>query len=706
MDPHTVPPSLRRHIIVHGHFYQPPREDPWLKEIPRDAAAAPFHDLHELVERDCYRAVAAARVLDTDAKIARVINLFGTMSFDVGPTLLDWLERAAPETYAAILDADRRSAVRLGHGNALAHPFHHVILPLCSRRDKETEVRWGVADFRQRFGRAPEGMWLPETAVDDETLDVLAQEGIRFTVVAPHQLDGLAADGRAARVVTSSGREIALFSYDGPRSDALAFGSLLSNARIWKSEMLATLDTQRAEAVVALVAAGETFGHHHKFGEMALAWLLQELSAAPGVTVSNFATVLAAMPPFTAGSLAALTSSWSCAHGVERWRADCGCRVDRGRPPQQAWRGTMRDALAVLKTALDRQFETEGAAYFAEPWAARDAYGAVLREPMPRREAAIAALCRPALSAAEWVRAAELLEMQRDALRMFSSCAWFGDDLGGADTVQTLRYAARALDLAGPDAGNESLEQALRAALREARSADGAVGSGEDVWVRQVRPVVPPMARLAAGAAAAQAFVPHWSAPSTAAFAIAVTGGQVELTNWRTGRRRVFDVAVQRRGVADVQTYVRARPDLEADASGTATLAGTIPISLDQCTEREQIAVLDGVRRIRRRDLARRLFGEARLAELADGDTTLVDIAVAGLAEAVGLLGTAPRADATARALDLMDLLELCGHHAPFDVQSIFAQQLGSVPVADRAALAVLAMRLGFGEEFLVAGVD
>jgi hypothetical protein len=692
----------RRRIIVHGHFVQPPREDPWLEDVAPEAGAAPWHDWNEKIEHECYRAVAAARVLNTDAKIARVHNLFASMSFDVGPTLLDWLERAAPATYSAIIEADRRSLSRRGHGNALAHPYHHVILPLCSRRDKVTEVRWGITDFRRRFGREPEGMWLPEAAVDEETLDVLAEAGIAFTVVAPHQVDRVPTDGRPVRFVSSGGRSIALFPFDGVRSHAVAFGSMLANARIWQNDMLSGLDAQESDAVVAIATEGETFGHHHKFGEMALAWLLQELAAVPRVDVTNFGTVLADMPPTTDARIVS-PSSWSCPHGVERWRDNCGCRIDGGRFPSQAWRAPLRAAVTALHEALAARFETEGNAYFEDVWAARDAYGAVLREPPARRPAAIAALCRRDLGDADRVRAAELLEMQRDTLRTFTSSAWFNDDLGALECVQALRYAARALDLAGPEAGNEELEQTLRATLRDARSADAAVGTGEDLWVRKVRPIIPPMARLAAGAAAAHAIVPHWAAPPTPAFSIEIDDQQVQLVHRRTGRRQFFDVTVQRRGVADVRTFVRPRPDLEAPSSDDVRIAGLIPVSIDDFPEREAAAVLDGVRRMRRRDLARRLFGESRLAELAEGDTTLADLTVAALGDAIQRLA-GPNGDAeSARALELMDLLELTGAAVPFDVQTLFAHELAELPRSERADYAALATRLGFGEEILTA---
>jgi hypothetical protein len=693
-----------RRLIIHGHFAQPPREDPWLEDVPRDPDAAPDHNWNERVERACYRSVGAARVLNTDAKIARVSNLYAKMSFDAAPSLLEWLERAAPETYRAMLEGDRRAIRRLGVGNAIAHPYHHVILPLCSRRDKVTEVRWGIADFVRRFGRAPAGMWLPETAADDETLDVLAEAGIRFTVVSPHQLDHTPADGGAVRVATSGGREITVIPFDAARSRAVAFGPMLANARIWLADLQAGLETQDAPSVITIATEGETYGHYHRSGEMALAWVLQEAVADPRIAVTNFEAVLLESPPTATARLVG-PSSWSCPHGVERWRANCGCRADGGRLPHQHWRATLRTALLGLYEALSTRFETEGNAYFEDVWAARDGYGALFGLADDERRAALTRLCRTALNSADVERAGELLEMQRNLLRSFSSAAWFGDDLGAPEVAQVLRYAARALDLAGPGAGSDELEHELRAVLREARSADATIGSGEDIWVRRVRPIIPPMTRLAAGAAAAQALVPEWEAPSSPAFHIAVRGDRVELVNRRTGRSQFFDVTVQRGHPAEVRTFVRPRPDLEQHPDSGIRIAGLVPVAIDDFPEREAEAVRDGVRRIRRHELARRLFGEPRLAALADGNTTLADLAVDALLDAVQRLSEKAAAVRVARALDLLELLELLELDVPFDAQTIFARELSAMPRRQRDELRPLALRLGFGDEILAVEV-
>lgn len=449
----------RHSVVIHGHFYQPPREDPWTGSIPRQPSAAPYHDWNERIAAECYGPVVASRVVG-DGEADGVVNSLEWMSFNFGPTLMVWLESHEPETYAAILAADRASADRLdGHGNAIAMAYHHPILPLSSARDRRTEIRWGVADFRRRFGRDPEGMWLPETAVDGATLDALADEGILFTILAPHQVDPLPRDGRPGRYVTSSGREIALFAYDGALSHGVAFGDLLEDGVAW-----AELMADEGVALRSIATDGETFGHHHTFGEMGLAKAIVELQGREHVRVENYASFLAREGMGERVDIIE-PSSWSCAHGVDRWRADCGCRIDPGADTQQAWRKPLREALEWLAGELHGVFESEGGEYFDDPWAERDAYGEVV-----------------ARSGAEVPGdgGRDLLEMERDALRLFTSCAWFFDDVGGIEPRQVLAYAAHGLELAGPV--GEDLRAGLVERLRKAVSNDPDVGTAADVF--------------------------------------------------------------------------------------------------------------------------------------------------------------------------------------------------------------------------------
>jgi len=402
--------GLTRSIVIHGHFYQPPRDDPRTGIIPVEINAAPDHDWNERIERECYAPVAPSLT---------------SVSFDFGPTLLDWMERHAPDTYAAVLAADRAS------GNAVAMPYHHVILPLCPRRDKTTEVRWGIADFRRRFGREPEGMWLPETAVDHETLDVLAEEGIRFTIVAPHQVERAPAGGLPGWYRTAGGRRIAIFTYDGGLSHGVAFGPLVNDAAAWVERLKSA-----SGDLVSIATDGETYGHHHKSGIETLARVLETIET------ENFASFLARRPPEEDVRLVS-PSSWSCPHGVERWRAECGCRVAPERNTQQRWRAPLRAAVDWLSGEVRGAFEREGRA-------------------LPTA-------------------------LEHQLLRMFTSCGWFFDDIAGIESVIVLRSAARAIELAGPPLEQARLEAGLLERLALAPSNDPSVGSGREVYLQRVK---------------------------------------------------------------------------------------------------------------------------------------------------------------------------------------------------------------------------
>ena len=477
--------------MIHGHFSQPPRENPWTGAIPRQPSATPYHDWNERIEAECYGPVVRSRVLREGAA-DQVVNSLEWMSFNFGPTLMVWLEAHAPETYAAILAADRASAGRLkGHGNALAMPYHHPILPLSTGRDRRTEIRWGIADFRRRFGRDPEGMWLPETAVDGATLDALADEGIRFTILAPHQVDPVPKDGRPARYVTANGDEIALFVYDGGLSHGVAFGDLLEDGVRWARIMAGESETETGRdppLLRSIATDGETFGHHHEFGEMGLAKAILELRSDGTVRLENFAAFLAREG---VGERVELVepSAWSCAHGVERWRSDCGCKADPSADTRQTWRGPLRRALEGLAEGLHEIFEAEGRAYFDDPWAARDAYGHVVAahgaelDRATERDGAgvdTPSGVREHLGAHLSGRALELLEMERNALRLFTSCAWFFDDVDRLEPRQVLAYAARGLELAGPSGAE--LREGFVERLADAVSNDPEVGTAADVF--------------------------------------------------------------------------------------------------------------------------------------------------------------------------------------------------------------------------------
>jgi len=456
-------------LVLHGHFYQPPRGDPWTGEIPRQPNAAPWHDWNERIAEECYDPLGRAEA-------------FAWLSFDVGPTLLRWLERARPDTYASVLRGDSASRARTGHGNAIAQPYHHVILPLASRREKRRELRWGMLDFERRFGRSSEGMWLPETAVDQETLEVLAELGIAFTILAPRQVVAPPPAGRPGRVRVG-GRDLAVFVYDGDLSHGVAFGELLRDPAVWERR----IETAGASpgSLVSLAMDGETFGHHHKGAVETLAAVLGRQRSEGGRRVENFASFLARNPPVHEVEIVS-PSSWSCPHGVDRWRTDCGCRMSPADDLDLSWRAPLRDALETLRNGLEALYDERGPATFVDADAAREGYGAVLDSGADRAPAYLESAVRgPDLT----VVGSTLLEMIRDAGAMFTSCGWFFDDVSGLEPTQLLRHAAHAIDLAGRlDPGRAvRLERELAGALAAARSNDPEVGDAARLYEREVR---------------------------------------------------------------------------------------------------------------------------------------------------------------------------------------------------------------------------
>ncbi|MDZ4864883.1 MAG: DUF3536 domain-containing protein [Gemmatimonadota bacterium] len=640
-----------RSIVIHGHFYQPPREDPWLDLVAAEPSAAPFHDWNERIEQECYRAVAAARVPGMGGRIARIENTYEWISFNFGPTLLEWMEHAAPETYAAVLLADRLSAARLGHGNAIAMPYHHAILPLSTRREKLTEVDWGIADFRRRFGRMPEGMWLPETAVDEETLDVLAEAGIRFTILAPHQVDPLPPGGRPGIVTTTSGRTIVVCVYDGALAHDVAFGPLVRDAEAWTARLLVpAVDPASPAVLVSLATDGETWGHHHAFGEMALASTLNQLRDRPGIRVENFAAFLAREPATHPVTLVA-PSSWSCSHGVERWRSDCGCRINQSQPPSQAWRAPLRDALGWLTAECHAIYDRESPAVLQDPASALDGYGAVIGAGADAVRTYVAEVARTDADAAGRVRAAELLELERGALRSLTSCAWFFDDLGGIETLQVLRYAAWAISLSGAGAG--ALESGLTARLAPARSNQRSLGTGKDLYLGMARPVTPHQTRIAAGLAAARRLAPE--AATTPAWAIDGPDHRLRLTNRRTGHEEHLALVL-----------TEAELDLSIVVASALT-EEPVTLTLVELPERQREAVGGA---LRARCLEILLDAEERLV-LGRGDA-LRPVVRHALVRRVRLLANEQSEVAERAVVLLLTILEQLGQTVPFEVQTLF----------------------------------
>jgi alpha-amylase/alpha-mannosidase (GH57 family) len=503
--------TLPRFIAIHGHFYQPPRENPWLEAVEIQDGAAPFHDWNARITSECYAPNTAARRVDESNRIFNIVNNLEKISFNVGPTLFAWLERQAPQVYAKILEADRLSVgERGGHGNAIAQVYNHMIMPLGTARDKVTQVRWGLADFRARYGREPEGLWLPETAVDDETLTILADEGLRFTILAPHQAWRVRPIGSdrweevGDRIDPSrpylwrgpDGRELALFFYDGPISRAIAFENLLERSETLVARLHGGFsDSRDWPELVHCATDGESYGHHSHFGEMALAAAVQQIEADGVAALTNYGAFLAEHRPEHEATIHERTS-WSCIHGVERWRADCGCRVSQ--ETHQRWRAPLRDALDWLRDHVDRFYEARGAALLKAPWAARDDYIEVVLDRSPAALADfLARHQRDPLDPDSVVEARRLLEMQRNRMLMYTSCGWFFDELSALEPVQILRYAAMALQLLR-DLGGKDLEAEFERQLAAAPTNARDFTDGGDVYRRLVRPAVVDLRRVAA----------------------------------------------------------------------------------------------------------------------------------------------------------------------------------------------------------------
>jgi len=519
------PDSKERYICIHGHFYQPPRENAWLETIERQDSAYPYHDWNERITAECYATNAASRVLDDQDHILRIENNYARISFNFGPTLLSWLEQHSTETYRAILDADVKSRERFdGHGSALAQAYNHMIMPLANQRDKRCQVLWGIRDFRHRFGREPAGMWLPETAVDLETLEVLAEQGIRYTVLEPGQARRVRRkDGGRWREVPAgsvdpttpyelrlpSRRSIALFFYDGPISRGVAFERLLDNGERFASRLVGVFNDQRTwPQLVHIATDGETYGHHHRHGEMALSYALEYIEAQGLAKLTNYGAFLEQHPPEHLVEINE-DSSWSCAHGIERWRSDCGCNTGAQAGWTQAWRGPLREALDWLRDRLAPLYENHPQQLLKEPWEARENYIDVILDSSPEnRERFLERHASKKLSHEERVTVWKLLEMQRHAMLMYTSCGWFFNDISGIETVQVIQYAGRAMQLAQELFGDH-IEENFLARLEKCRSNIPEQGNGRDIYERDVRPSIVSLSRVGAHYAVSLPFLSH-----------------------------------------------------------------------------------------------------------------------------------------------------------------------------------------------------
>jgi alpha-amylase/alpha-mannosidase (GH57 family) len=580
---------MNKAICIHGHFYQPPRENPWLEAVEIQDSAHPFHDWNERITVECYAPNAAARVVDNEGRIVRILNNYARMSFNFGPTLLSWIERHSPNDYMRLVDGDRRSRnLQDGHGNALAQPYNHMIMPLASERDRITQIAWGLYEFERHYGHAAEGMWLPEAAVDLATLDLLVRHDIRFTVLSPHQARRVRPVGKEKWTDVSGGKidprrpylcrlpggeSIALFFYDPHLAHGVAFGDLLSNGDVFVKALKGAFASDRTEAQLTHVATdGESYGHHKTHGDMALAYALAKLEDDPDAVLTNYGRFLAAHSPEWEVEIYE-NSSWSCAHGLERWRSDCGCKLDTGRNWHQRWRTAMRDAFDWLREQIDPFFEKQAGKLVKNPWAARDAYIAVIADRSPEQlDRFCAEHQRRALKSSARVELLRLFEMQRHGMLMYTSCGWFFDDISGVEAVQNLKHACRVIQLAG-ELGR-SVEQPFLERLAKAESNVAALGDGAEVYRRYVRPAMTDLRRVAAHAAMESAFHGDLEPHDLFAYSIVpraferTSAGQTSLTLGRLETHSLLthasdDVrfAVLRFSGHDVQCSIRAAAD-------------------------------------------------------------------------------------------------------------------------------------------------
>jgi alpha-amylase/alpha-mannosidase (GH57 family) len=494
-------------VVLHAHFYQPPRDNPWTESVEREGSAAPFHDWNDRITAECYATNANARVFGPDNRVIEILNNYSHLSFNIGPTLFAWLQQHHPETCRRIAEADRESAQRNnGHGGAIAQAWSHAILPLCNERDRNTQIRWGIADFRRRFGRLPEALWLPETACDVATAEALAAHGMRYVILSPHQAERMrplaegawadVSDGsidprRAYRLNLPRGRSIACFFYDGPTAHAVSFEGVLDTSSGFAERLLSAANgASGSEHLVHVATDGETYGHHRKFAERSLAYFIWKEAADHGLELTNYAAWLDRASvshevEIKRGPMGEGTA-WSCAHGLGRWTRDCGCHSGKEQGWSQAWRGPLRTAFDLLRDHAADVLQSLGGDVIGDVWSARDDYIDVILDPTREaRDVFLRKHARTELSGHVRTRVFKLLEAHRMTQLMYASCGWFFDDIAGLESKQVMRYAARATQLLDDITGRRFMPRLIEA-LAEGRSNIPTEGNGADVMRRRV----------------------------------------------------------------------------------------------------------------------------------------------------------------------------------------------------------------------------
>ncbi len=509
---------MEKYICIHGHFYQPPRENAWLEVIEVQDSAHPYHDWNERISAECYGPNSASRILNEKGVIKNIINNYSRISFNFGATLLSWMQVYDRETYDAIIEADRESVKNFGgHGSAMAQVYNHIILPLANKRDKETQIIWGIRDFISRFGRLPEGMWLAETAVDIESLELLVKHGIKFTVLAPRQAKAIRklSDTKWSDVTTESldtrrpytcklpsGKNIALYFYDGQIAQGVAFDGLLYDGKKFADRLLDSFADRDEAQLVHIATDGETYGHHHKHGDMALAFCLDYIERNTESCLTNYAEFLAKFPPVYEAMIHE-NSSWSCVHGVERWRDNCGCNSG-GKPNwHQRWRKPLRESLDWLRDELGLIFEREASKVLKDPWKAREDYINIILE---RNDDNIRKFLKEhCLRDVEQNHVLRLMEVQRHAMLMYTSCGWFFDEISGIETTQIMQYACRAIQLVS-QISETHLEEDFLKRLEEAPSNVPSLENGAQIYRKYVLPAKTNLQRVGMHYAVASIF--------------------------------------------------------------------------------------------------------------------------------------------------------------------------------------------------------
>lgn len=602
-------PTRTVYLTIHGHFYQPPRENPWTGRIPLQSDAAPFHDWNERILIQCYQPNAMARVADAKGRIVEIVNNFHMLSFNVGPTLFDWLEYHAPVVYRRIIEGDRQSALeRSGHGNAIAQIYNHMIMPLAREEEQRTQLRWALYEFKKRFSRDPEGIWLPETAATSRTLDILMEEGIRFTILAPTQADKIRRIGSqnwesvhdGALDTTCAYRQfhsqdpqkwIDLIFFDKPLSSEISFGDFLFDSKKFMEKIHRVHRPERHHPeIIPIACDGETFGHHKAFGERVIAFVLHEEAERKGFKRTNFAEYLEKFPPQLEVKIKeGEGTSWSCSHGVGRWKRDCGCNTGVGTGWNQKWREPLRGAVIFLEKRLAELYEKESRNFFQDPWQARDAYiELILDRSAETRKKFLEKQTGRNLSIEEEIKALKLLEMERFAMLTETSCGWFFNDISGIETVQILRYAARALELAA-EFGPADLETQFLAYLRTAKSNIENFGDGEKIWNMWVKPSKVTTERIVSHFVFLKFFeiplpqkefygylVKEGEADREKSGDMTLLLGKVNFTGKVIPESRQFLYAIFQKGISEVYCFVK--PEAEADEFHRLSIAPLVDL--------------------------------------------------------------------------------------------------------------------------------